>query len=332
MVKPDINNNKQLVYKMPGIEGEEKTGQTGITIMLASDKNYLYPAMVLLTSLFHNHRNQKVVVYLLYMGFSKEDLDSIYSFADTWSDKEICCIEVTNKELGGLKAFGRFSEAAYFRILGMYLLPGTVKKVLYLDVDMVVNNNLSELFSMQMNKPITACYDINNYLQGNIEYHKAILGIPEQFSYFNSGMLVMDLEYMRNHSVAGRLLADIEEHFEMYALVDQDALNKFFYYNTEWLPWQKYNCPCVPVFSTVQKPEGIETLIVYKEILENSADIHGYDITSQLVSKASIIHFCTSQKPWRDRDFYERENMKEAMKIYQRYERLYIRKSTNRQE
>lgn len=306
-----------LVKKKKNVEQPE------ITVMLAADKKYLYPAMVLLTSLFYNHPRQKVTAYLLQKGFQERDLQEVQAFADRWEEKEICCIEVPEERIGSLKAFGRFSVAAFFRILGMVLLPKQVQRALYLDADMVVNQNLSELFSKEMKTPIAACYDINNDLQGNIEYHKADLGIPPEYSYFNSGMILMDLEYMRENEVAEKLILDIEKHFEEYSLVDQDALNKFFYRDVEILPWRKYNCPCVPFLSKSAIDGSDESLIRYSEIFKQGKDFNGCNITDLLMEDAKIIHFCTPQKPWRDRDFYEGKSMKRAKHIYLKYEQLY---------
>lgn len=310
--------------------GVSNMGQE-ITVMVAADINYLHPAMVLLTSLFHNHRNQRVTVYFLYIGFTEEIQNDVSHYADQWKDKEICCVEVTQRELGELRGFGRFSVAAYFRVLGMLLLPESIHRILYLDVDMVVNGNLSQLFSMPMKSPVAACYDINNYLQGNIEYHKSYLRIPKEYDYFNSGMLLMDLDYMRKHNIADKLLKDIQEHFEEYSLVDQDALNKCFYQDVQILPWEKYNCPCVPFLTLSEEralsPEKMkrEELLTYQKITKEGTSLSAYDVTCKSHQKAVIIHFCTSQKPWRDKKFYQKDNMRDAIRIYQRYERIYQR-------
>ncbi len=302
---------------------EELIEKPKITVMLAADKAYLYPAMILITSLFQNHRKQEVTVYLLHYGCDARDLEEISLFAGRWPDKEICCIQVPAERLASLKAFGRFSVATFFRILGIVLIPREVERVLYLDVDMVVNKSLSALFLREMKKPLAACYDVNNYLQGNIERHREALGIPVGYGYFNAGMLLMDLGYMREEHVAERLLADIEKHFDAYSLVDQDALNRYFYEDVEILPWQVYNCPCIPFLSRQPEERKGGSLITYPELYSQKGEFQIYDITGTLMENASIIHFCTSQKPWRDRDFYSQDNMRSAMRIYEQYETIY---------
>jgi lipopolysaccharide biosynthesis glycosyltransferase len=41
------------------------------------------------------------------------------------------------------------------------------------------------------------------------------------------------------------------------------------------------------------------------------------------MSKASVIHFCTKQKPWIQEEFYDYDDMACAKKIYKRYQRIY---------
>ncbi|MCM1234265.1 MAG: glycosyltransferase [Ruminococcus flavefaciens] len=316
-----VGGKKELTKTQP--EQKPKNSQT-LHIMIAADKNYLYPSLVFLVSLFHNHRNHKVIVYFLQSGFSAPEQQLFWNLAEKMGG-EIHCINITEKYLQGLKGFGRFSVAAFYRILGMDMIPEHVKRILYLDVDMVVNKDLSELFSLNLDYPLAACYDINNALQGNIEYHKSVIGISNKIeqSYFNSGMLVMDMEYIRKHHVKDILLKDILKNFEIYSLVDQDALNRYYAGRTLYLPWQKYNCPCVPFLSTEHTDLSSESLLSYQEVRNLPEEkCNGFDITNQMIQEASVIHFCTSQKPWRDREFYRKENMAAARTIYERYERL----------
>lgn len=305
-----------------------------ITVMLAADRNYLYPAMVLITSLFENHPGQKVVVYLLQIGYSGKELEAVQALASQYEGKKIHCLEVGEKPLSTLKAFGRFSVATYFRILGMRLVPATVGKILYLDVDTIVNRNLSELFSRRLNAPLAACYSIAAYLQGDLETRRAALGLPPQYAYFNAGMLLMDLQYMREQDIAGKLLTAIEKHFDQYTLKDNDAMNMCFYKNVEYLPWEEYNCPCIPFLSSSPDAHKLESLMVFPEFYYQRGGgqrlgLDYYDITNAIIGNAGIIHYCTVQKPWdaQCRPFYGYENMKAAIGIYRKYQQLYADKT-----
>lgn len=308
---------------------QEESEPAILQIMVAADSNYLYPAMVLLVSLFHNHREQQMEISFLHSGLSWQELEQLRYLEGRWAKKKIHLVEIMEEQLQGLHSFDRFSVAAFYRILGLGILPDTVKRVLYLDVDMVVNGELTPLFEMEMDEPLGACYDINNELQGNIDYHKSVVGIPAGQPYFNSGMLLIDMDYVREKHIKDALLADITQNFERYSLIDQDALNKYYCGRTSYLPWQKYNCPCVPFIVQGMTPQGEKEdtqieFLPYSRIREqtNGDGDCFYDVTNQILGRAVILHFCTSQKPWREREFYLQENMKEAYAVYHRYERM----------
>ena len=293
-----------------------------MNIMVAADFNYLYPARVLLTSIMHNHYEEHIDVYLLYSGISVDELNQTKSIVESWKNKKLYPVEIKKEYLKGLRGFGRFSVAAFYRIIGMQLLPEHIDKLLYLDVDMIVNKNISEIFEMQMKAPIMACYDINNYFQGNIDYHKSYIGLNEGEDYFNSGMLLIDMDYVRTNKTADKLLKDIWDNFERYELVDQDALNKYYRNKVVYLDWKKYNCPCI-VYVSKKKCEFIkkEDFYTYTQI-KNNVSQKMYDVTEKILNNAGIIHFCTENKPWNREKLYDIDNMKQVYRIYKRYEKI----------
>lgn len=291
-------------------------------ILIAANHNYLYPAMVLLTSLFHNHRDQDMQVFLLHTDMETVDQSRLLYLASRWSHKKICMIHVDESMLDGLKAFGRFSVEAFFRILGMELLPASVNQVLYLDVDMIVKGDLSELFE-QPTKQFSACYDICGHLMCSLEEQKKPIGLASDDFYFNSGMLLMYLDDIREHKIKERICDDLKENFDRYSSVDQDALNKIYKGKVYHLPWQIYNCPCIPYIVHDKKDIYTDSDFIDYGVLEETAECAAYiDVTEDLLRNAKIMHFCTIQKPWRDRECYNHKNMRYAMQQYERYESL----------
>ncbi len=293
-----------------------------INIMVAADLGYLYPAQVLLTSIMHNHQEEHIDIYFLYSGISLIELELTKNVVESWKNKKFYPIEIKEDSLQGLRGFGRFSVAAFYRILGMKLLSESIDKILYLDVDMIVNKNISKIFEHQMKAPIMACYDINNYFQGNIDYHKSYIGLSKSEEYFNSGMLLIDMNYVKNNETVDKLLDDILENFDRYELVDQDALNKYYRNKVVYLDWKKYNCPCI-VYVSKKKCEFIkkEDFYTYTQI-KNNVSQKMYDVTEKILNNAGIIHFCTENKPWNREKLYDIDNMKQVYRIYKRYEKI----------
>jgi lipopolysaccharide biosynthesis glycosyltransferase len=98
------------------------------------------------------------------------------------------------------------------------------------------------------------------------------LNLPENASYFNSGVLLMNLPACRKERIAERALAFLEEHGENCELRDQDALNATM----------KNNWGALPEYWNMQVIGGS----VSSETLRRSPGTPG------------IIHYLGGDKPW----------------------------------
>src|SRR5699024_1632037 len=93
---------------------------------------------------------------------------------------------------------------AYFRLLLPELLPG-VKRILYLDVDMLVLDNLVEIYRTDLGNNILGFvrdFPITN----DKNYSSCLLLGKFGNRYFNSGMLLMDLVAMRENNIVRRFM------------------------------------------------------------------------------------------------------------------------------
>ena len=123
--------------------------------------------------------------------------------------------------LEGVYIDPRYTEAASLRLLLPELLP-ELERILYLDCDIVVRQDLAQLWEN------TRLAD--NYLAG--VYEAAIEGQAERFralgcdpaQYFNSGFLLMNLAQMREEKVSEKLLEACRVPYLEFP--DQDALNQ----------------------------------------------------------------------------------------------------------
>jgi lipopolysaccharide biosynthesis glycosyltransferase len=111
------------------------------------------------------------------------------------------------------------SMAIYFRLLAPILLPKDITRVIYLDSDLIVRKSLSELWSVDCGKRgIVAVHD------AGMTTHARRLGIQED-EYFNSGVMLIDLEIWRNDKIHEQVIRFIIENPEKIEYPDQDGLN-----------------------------------------------------------------------------------------------------------
>lgn len=115
----------------------------------------------------------------------------------------------------------RYSEAASYRLLLPEILQ-EFDKILYIDCDVIVRNDLSALFdSVQLDdKLLAAVYEAPI---GNQAERWAAIGCDPEH-YFNSGMLIMNLEQMRKEGTSAIFMKEL--HADYLEFPDQDVLNK----------------------------------------------------------------------------------------------------------
>lgn len=122
--------------------------------------------------------------------------------------------------LRGVYVDPRYSEAASFRLLLPEILP-EYDKVLYIDCDVIVRNNLSALYrDMDLGDCLLAAV-----YEAPIEHQSerwAALGC-DPHKYFNSGFLMINLSQMRLEGTSRKLIDALKTDYLEFP--DQDALN-----------------------------------------------------------------------------------------------------------
>lgn len=134
-------------------------------------------------------------------------------------------------------------------------------RVLYLDSDIVVTGDLSELFLVDLQGfPIAAVPDF-----------------PTRSDYFNAGILVLDTDWWRSHPTVQELL-DITEKYQHEVYGDQGVLNRYFENN--WL--------ALPLTYNLQVGSDFHQFLL--------GDTEWYQ---RFQGVPKIIHYTTENKPWK---------------------------------
>ena len=110
------------------------------------------------------------------------------------------------------------------------------KKVIYLDADIICTLDIKDLWDINISKAaIAACHD-QGFWEGWRKYRYIENGFFDKKSYFNGGVLILNLEEIRkNYDLLTQVTCFFQEHPECeYA--DQDAMNYIFSENILMLP------------------------------------------------------------------------------------------------
>lgn len=152
---------------------------------------------------------------------TQKNIERIYVFCEgdlTYKDERIIVKDVSNFDTITKNHFNarQFTYIALTRCYFTSLLPNE-DKILYLDTDLVIEKDLSELWNIDMTGYAFAAVRDNNINN----YHRPFM--DELPFYFNSGVLLMNLKYLRDHKLEGV----IHKHLNncAWSFPDQDVLN-----------------------------------------------------------------------------------------------------------
>ncbi len=121
------------------------------------------------------------------------------------------------------------SKASYSRYFINDILPASSSRCLYLDADLVVFKDVAEAETCDMQgKGIGAVRDISIRSRGVWPELRQRLGLKSEHDYFNTGVLVIDMDAWRSNEVERRLVDVSIAKFDQLDSQDQDALNILF--------------------------------------------------------------------------------------------------------
>lgn len=199
-------------------------------------QKYLY---VMLVSLFENNKDLRVNVYIMQRDFTFKDKSDLESLADKYNSR-IIFIQVDEEDFNVLPTTERYSLETYFRFKIPDLLPIDVDKVLYLDVDIIVDDSINELFEINIDGYFfAACRDMME--PELIRRKQHLFNRYDDLRYFNAGVMLWNLKEIREHvRFEDYINAGEKLGFDL-PCVDQDILNYLYYNDTKYLDPLKYN-------------------------------------------------------------------------------------------
>lgn len=188
-----------------------------INICLACDDNYSKYAGVVIASILKNSQNDNdIAVYILDGGISEQRKNEILSLKNI-KNCEINFIDIDKNlysEYENIPTFEHISFATFYRLKLPSILPN-IKRIIYLDCDMIVVSDLKELFETDINGCwIAGCEDI---------------GAKKMFTkykgYVNAGMLLLDLDKMRENKAEDKFIQYLKDENHYLKHADQDIIN-----------------------------------------------------------------------------------------------------------
>lgn len=231
---------KQIVFAdYKKMEVKNSDYDATINIVMSCDDNYAKYLAVAINSIISNaHKKGNVFhFYILDGGIREKNKKRIMSFVNKQGSK----IEFIEIDLQKFKETCPLSEdvshitiPTYFRFSIPRMLPHTLDKVLYLDVDLIANAPLNELYNMDLGESYAIAVEDTFSGTQNIACKLGLSG-----KYINAGVMLINLGKWRNENIENLLFANIDKIREHIIFVDQDVLNftlsdKVKYISYQW--------------------------------------------------------------------------------------------------
>lgn len=231
-----------------------------IVVAFATDRKYRYYTGVTLYSLIqHASSDTEYEIILLCENLTEEDQEIFTRLISGKEKFSLHFIDMHSKirEIGADKFYttGHYAISVYYRLFLPEILP-QYDKVLYLDSDLIVQTDIKKLYSIDIGDfALAAVTDrgsssipLNVRTMDFYCYCRRVLGLRKPKQYFNSGVLIINLQKLRNSDYPQRIRTEISSGIH-FVYPDQDILNrifdgKTFYLNKSWnyMTIQKGTC------------------------------------------------------------------------------------------
>jgi lipopolysaccharide biosynthesis glycosyltransferase len=241
-----------------------------LNVVFATDRGYLQHLGAAMASLVEN--NSGMNIYIINSDISVADWKKLRKILDG-KDSKLIDIKIDDKQIENLITHSYFTKAMYYRLFIPEIIKG--KRALYLDADIVVNGRIDDLYNTDISNTFIAA--VHN---PGIDNH-AELRMDSLAKYFNSGVMLINLEYWRTFNIKEKVIEFIAGRQRVVQFPDQDGLNSVI--NGNWLELHpKYNMHTIFLCAEYASASPI------KEAIDNPV----------------IIHYTGSSKPWHFADHH----------------------------
>ena len=233
-----------------------------MNVAVSVNSAYIMPLKAMLLSLAQN-TDKKLHIYLLYCALNVSERKEVRAFVEGKCHGVLYEVFVDDKLFIKYPyAKSLWSVEIFFRLLLPYILDSDVEKILWLDADIIVCGNVDSFYDTDMGR---------HYLCAAPDYSRndlaKRLNLDSGQTYFNSGVLIMNLPMIRADIPQEQLFGFMVRNRERMRFPDQDILNLVM---------------------------GHNVMLFDELIYNNQGHLHG-----KVTKDARVIHYILPAKPWK---------------------------------
>jgi len=257
-----------------------------LTIHLATVTNNTYakPLAVMLNSLLENKISENPLkIYIITSSLSSKNKSILTKTVGKFNLK-IKFITIDPAIYEDFKTVYYLTKETYYRISLPDLLTEKVQKAIYLDGDIIVKTDITELWNINIDNYYLAAVE-DFWVKDSRNSH---LSIPKGSKYFNAGVLLINLKKWREKQIKNKVIQFIKTNSSRIKFCSQDPLNAIIH--DKWLQLDpKWNF--MPHYLTYP---GLKNI------------------------KPAIIHYAGLKKPWNSKLQLREEYYKYRKNVFSR--------------
>lgn len=265
-----------------------------INILVTLNANYINPLKVMLTSLHFNNPEENFTIYLVHSSLKEKEVENLKSYVNDFG-YYLKDIYIDNTYFTDAPTLLHYTKEMYYRLLAFKFLPKDLERILYLDPDTLVLNPLSGLYNIDLKGYLYAAAYHN--IIPTKEINKIRLGVYDMDAYYNSGVLLMNLDLQRQLIREEEIFDFVKENKSKLIMPDQDVINALYSKYIKTLEEKCYNYDA-RYFSYYKIRSSGKWDMAY--VLRNTV----------------VLHFCGKKKPWK-KDYSGKFHS-----LYKHYEKL----------
>jgi lipopolysaccharide biosynthesis glycosyltransferase len=205
---------------------------SSIAIIVACDDHYVVLLAALLKSIEYHHKtSENIVVFIVEDGISSKNRKKLTSSLDP---ENIQLVWISMDEAIPEDMHIPFDRSSYpknihTRIFIPHFIPERFDKIIYLDVDMILMHDISDLWNVDLGENMLAAVMdprlkvFSNSWGGILNYKE--LGFAHDTKYFNTGILVINNKKWREENSASTVVKCIADNEKFANYPDQYGIN-----------------------------------------------------------------------------------------------------------
>lgn len=201
-----------------------------MNLLMAVNEKYVPQLRTLICSLGENC-SLPIDIYLMHSKLCSDTIKNLKKIVHEKCKGNLVEIKINESFLKNAKLGNHFSVEMYYRIFASEYLPENIDRILWLDADIVVLKDLKYFYNSNLhNKSIGACKHREKDVLNPIVNQESIkrLGMDTNSIYFNSGVLLIDLNKIRKNFNQEKVISLIRKYNDILVYPDQDILNLMY--------------------------------------------------------------------------------------------------------